>query len=59
MDLLKKGVPILPLEALARDLNKQLNRPSFVASALEGTNVVATLKKIIIMTVASIKMSLQ
>ena len=42
MDLLQKGVPVQPVEALERDLNQQLKRPSFAASALFGTNVVAT-----------------
>lgn len=58
MDLLQKGVPILPTEILENDLNRQLKRPSFAASALIGNNVAATLKKIISMTAASIKMSL-
>lgn len=58
MDLLKMGVPILANETLERDLNRQLNRPFFAASAFEGTNVVATLRKIISMTATSIKMSL-
>ncbi len=58
MDLLQKRVPILPTDTLETDLNRQLKRPSFAASAIEGINVVATLKKIISMTAASIKMSL-
>jgi small GTP-binding protein len=58
IDLLQKGVPIQPVEALEKDLNQQLKKPSFAASALLGTNVVATLKKIISMTTASIKTSL-
>ena len=58
MDLLQKGVPVQPVEALEKDLNQQLKRPSCAASALFGTNVVATLKKIISMTTASIKTSL-
>jgi small GTP-binding protein len=58
MDLLHKGVPILPAETLEADLNRQLKNPSFVASALVGTNVVSTLKKIISMTAGSIKIGL-
>ena len=58
MDLLHKGVPILPAETLEADLNQRLKKPSFTASALVGTNVVATLKKIISMTAATIKISL-
>jgi hypothetical protein len=58
MDLIQKNVPLLPTEILEKDLNKQLKRPSFSASALVGTNVTATLKKIISMTATSIKISL-
>jgi hypothetical protein len=47
------------MDILEKDLNHQLKRPSFSASALKGTNVVATLKKIISMTVASIKRDLK
>jgi len=58
MDLLQKGIPIQPAEILEKDLNRQLRKPSFAASALTGTNVVETLKKIISMTSVSIKMKL-
>ena len=58
VDLLEQGIPLLPVETLEKDLNGQLKRPSFKASALNGTNVVMTLKKIISMTVASIKRDL-
>ena len=59
MDLLEQGIPLLPVETLERDLNSRLRRPSFAASALRGSNVVATLKRIISMTVASIKKDLK
>jgi signal recognition particle receptor subunit beta len=58
MDLLQKGVPILPAETLEADLNRRLKKPSFAASALVGTNVASILKKIISMTTASFKISL-
>jgi len=58
IDLKEQGIPLSPPVALERDLNSQLNIPSFPASALAGTNVVATLKKIISLTVASIKKDL-
>jgi signal recognition particle receptor subunit beta len=58
-DLLEQGIPLLSLDLLEKDLNSQLKRPSFKASAVKGTNVVATLKKIISMTVASIKRDLR
>lgn len=54
-DLAEQGVPLLSLETLEKDLNTRLKVPSFEASALRGTNVVPTLKKIISMTMASIK----
>jgi len=55
LDLSEQGIPLLSTDILENDLNSQLKRPFFSASALKGTNVVATLKKIITMTVASIK----
>lgn len=59
MDLREQGIPLLSTDVLEKDLNSQLKRPSFEASALKGTNVVTTLKKIISMTVASIKRDLK
>ncbi len=59
VDLMEQGIPLLPMEILEKDLNDQLKRPSYKASALNGTNVVMTLKKIISMTVASIKRDLK
>jgi signal recognition particle receptor subunit beta len=54
VDLSEQGIPILPVETLEQDLNSKLKTASFTASALMGTNVVATLKKIISLTMASI-----
>ncbi len=59
MDLKEQGIPLLPLSTLEKDLNSQLKIPSFAASAVMGTNVVATLKRIISLTVASIKKDLK
>ena len=59
MDLKEQGIPLLPVEILERDLNSQLKIPSFAASAVLGTNVIATLKRIISLTVASIKKDLK
>jgi len=59
MDLAAQSVPLLDADTLEKDLNRQLKKPSFSASALHGTNVAATLKKIISMTTASVKMNLQ
>ena len=59
IDLKEQGIPLLPMTTLEKDLNSQLKLPSFAASAVLGTNVVETLKKIISMTVASIKKDLK
>jgi small GTP-binding protein len=59
IDLKEQGIPLLSTDVLEKDLNSQLKRPSFEASALKGLNVVMTLKKIISMTVASIKRDLK
>ena len=55
VDLTEQGIPLLPFATMEKDLNSQLKRPAFEASAVTGTNVVTTLKKIITMTMASIK----
>jgi len=57
IDLSQKGYPLLPKERLASDLNRQLKRPWVIASALNGLNVAITLKKIISMTTANIKLT--
>ena len=59
MDLKEQGIPLLHLPILEKDLNSQLKIPSYTASAVLGTNVVATLKRIISLTVASIKKDLK
>lgn len=59
MDLKNHGIPLLPVEILEKDLNSKLKTPFFPASALMGTNVVATLKRIISLTVASVKHDLK
>lgn len=59
IDLAEQGIPLLSSENLEQDLNKTLKRPAFPASALHGTNVVQTMKKIITMTMASIHRELK
>ena len=59
MDLKEQGIPLLPVSILEKDLNNQLKIPTFTASAVLGTNVVATLKRIISLTVASIRKDLK
>ena len=54
VDLVEQGIPLTSVEMLQKDLNSQLKTSSFKASALKGTNVVPTMKKIISMTIGSI-----
>ncbi|HHP7233723.1 MAG TPA: ATP/GTP-binding protein [Desulfobacterales bacterium] len=54
VDLAEQGIPLLSYESMEKDLNQKLKTAAFNASALVGTNVVPTMKKIISMTMASI-----
>ena len=58
-DLAERGISLLSVETLEKGLNSQLKAPAFEASALVGTNVATTLRKIISMTMASIKRDLK
>ncbi len=58
-DLKHQGIPLLSRERLEKDLNARLKVPSFGASAVEGANVVKTLKKIIMLTVTSLQEELK
>ena len=57
-DLAKEGIPLLAVEKMDQDLNRQLKAPAFPASAITGSNVIETLKKAINLTVASVKQRL-
>jgi signal recognition particle receptor subunit beta len=58
-DLAKEGVSILNIKTLEKDLNEDLKAPSFEASAVEGDNVIMTLKKIISVTMAFLEKELK
>jgi hypothetical protein len=58
-DLVKQGIEVLDIETLESDLNADLKVPSFEASAVEGHNVVLTLKKIIYYTMSSLEKQLK
>ena len=58
-DLEEEGIPILTVDTLERDLNSRLKAPSFPASAVKGDNVAATMKKIIALTVGSLRKKLE
>lgn len=54
-DLAKQGFPIMSIEQMERDLNRQLKVPSFPASALSGEGVGDTLKECLKLTLKSFK----
>ncbi len=54
-DLKESGTPLLSPKTMQMDLNRELRVPAFAASALAGGNVIATLKKIIALTLSSIQ----
>jgi small GTP-binding protein len=58
-DLAEQSIPLIPIETLEKDLNTEVNAPTFEASALSGKNVVETLKKIISMTILSLEKELK
>ena len=53
-DLESNGIPLIPVQTLEETLNSKLKAPSFEASALNGSNVIPTLRKIMSLTVASL-----
>ncbi len=55
MDIKESGIPTLESETLQKDLNGLLKVPAFEASAVNGGNVIPTLKKIISATLGSIQ----
>jgi len=58
-DLAEQDIPLLSVETLEKSLNSKLKAHSFEASAVVGTNVVQTLKKIMSMTMISIENQLK
>ncbi|MDM8517905.1 GTPase domain-containing protein [Desulfobacterales bacterium HSG16] len=54
-DLAKKGIPLMSIKQMEKDLNRQLKVPSFPGSALTGEGVGVTLKACIKLTLQSLK----
>jgi len=54
-DLAGEGLPIMAVEQMERDLNRQLKVPSFPASAITGQGVGTTLKECLKLTLISLK----
>jgi len=58
-DLGAEGIPVMPVEMMARDLNRQLKVPAFEASALQGTGVSDTLRKCLSLTLGHLMSQFQ
>ena len=58
-DLALQGLPLLDVEQLNHDLNRQLKAPFFVASALRGEGVGDTLKQCLQLTLNSLQKQLK
>lgn len=54
-DLEQQGIDLFTIDTMEQTLNKKLQAPSFPASAITGENVVNTMKKIVSLTVVSLK----
>jgi hypothetical protein len=54
-DLADDGIPLMSVEQMERDLNRQLKVPSFPGSAVKGTGVGVTLKSCLMETLKSLQ----
>jgi signal recognition particle receptor subunit beta len=54
-DLAKQGMPLMPIDQMEHDLNRQLKAPSFEASAITGQGVGITLKECLKLTLKSLQ----
>jgi signal recognition particle receptor subunit beta len=57
-DLAKEGIPLMPVEQMEKELNRQLKVPSFPASAVTGEGVGKTLQACLKLTLQSLKKEL-
>ncbi len=57
-DLADEGMPIMSIDKMDRDLNRQLKVPCFTASAIKGTGVGKTLQECLKLTLISLQKEL-
>lgn len=57
-DLAEEGIPLMPMEQMEKELNRQLKVPSFPASAIKGDGVGKTLQACLKLTLLSLKKEL-
>jgi signal recognition particle receptor subunit beta len=58
-DLADEGIPLMPLEQMEQDLNRQLKVPAFPGSAVKGDGVGETLKECLKLTLKHLQKELQ
>ena len=58
-DLADEGIPLMSIEQMEKDLNRQLKAPAFPGSATKGTGVGETLKECAKMTLKALQKELQ
>jgi signal recognition particle receptor subunit beta len=58
-DLADEGIPLMPIEQMEQDLNRQLKVPSFPGSAVKGTGVGETLKECLKLTLKNLQKELK
>jgi len=58
-DMADQGMPLMSLEMMQRDLNRQLKVPSFPASAINGDGVGETLKECLKLTLQALQKQLK
>jgi signal recognition particle receptor subunit beta len=58
-DLAAEGIPLMPIEMMEKDLNRQLKVPTFAASALNGEGVGATLTECLKVTLKYLQKQLK
>ena len=54
-DLAKEGIPLMPIEQMEKELNRQLKVPTVPASAITGEGVGKTLQACLKLTLSSLK----
>jgi signal recognition particle receptor subunit beta len=57
-DLAREGIPLMPIDQMAHELNRQLKVPTFQASAIKGEGVGKTLQNCLKLTLLSLKKEL-
>lgn len=58
-DLEAEGIPLMPIEQMDRDLNRQLKVPAYKASALKGDGVGTTITEIMKLTLLHLQKELR